>query len=449
MREREQSAPSAGRSGSPSGHGGVGKQSLVETTAASGGSIPRTPAVVSTVGITTPTGVAFADEPRLTRLLGLPRIGMVDPIVGYLLTLDLTKALEELLEAVGCGYARQLEARVGAFPLLNAALLAAELANKPLLEPAHPVLSRAAVALDGVPHDQQLSILAWMLARKGIAVEATTLVEGVVSLREAGIGRDESDVDDDDDEEVEPSGVTDHGGTLGDQINGSIAAVNSTGAGLPAPINPLKWQKPRRQPGGFYVGNAAHDGIAKRYEAEHLGDILALNTISLGRIVGMFRKMGERPAIDALDSEDRALKPDILNLTRKHVYEIKPASAQREAAFKARMYRDRLELAGIKVELGPYDEPGTSGELPAPGGVFQFACPEAGVITYRYSRGKRLVPVPVPFARKTGARSKTRRFTWVLQPVRLTPAQKGAIVTTTVGGAALLIVMILLAPVGV
>jgi hypothetical protein len=85
-------------------------------------------------------------------------------------------------------------------------------------------------------------------------------------------------------------------------------------------------------------------------------------------------------------------------------------------------------------------EPGTSGGLPAPAGVFLFQSPEPGVITYEYRRG-RLVPVPV--AQPEPAREQ--RWSWELQP--LTPAQKQAIVTTTVGGAVLIMLALLLSAV--
>jgi hypothetical protein len=93
------------------------------------------------------------------------------------------------------------------------------------------------------------------------------------------------------------------------------------------------------------------------------------------------------------------------------------------------------------MALGPAGEPGTSGGLPAPAGVFLFQSPEPGVITYEYCKG-RLVPVPIPRLEP----ATERRWRWELQP--LTPQQKQVIVTTTVGSAMLIMVMILLAPVG-
>jgi hypothetical protein len=128
-------------------------------------------------------------------------------------------------------------------------------------------------------------------------------------------------------------------------------------------------------------------------------------------------------------------------MRRRHLYEIKPATAQAAGAARAAMYLSLFAKAGVDLTLGPMGEPGTSGGLPAPAGVFMFQSPEPGVITYEYRRG-RLVPVPVPQPDP----ATERRWRWELQP--LTPMQKQAIVTTTVGGAMLLIIMIILAPVG-
>jgi hypothetical protein len=111
---------------------------------------------------------------------------------------------------------------------------------------------------------------------------------------------------------------------------------------------------------------------------------------------------------------------------------------------QAAEYVQIFARAGITMSLGPTGEPGTSGGVPAPDGVFLFWSPAPGVIIYRY-RKARLVPVPVPLPQPEP--QDERRWRWELQP--LSPAQQQAVVTTTVGGAMLLIMMILLAPVGV
>jgi hypothetical protein len=169
------------------------------------------------------------------------------------------------------------------------------------------------------------------------------------------------------------------------------------------------------------------------------------NTAPIVSILRLLTKMAAKTSpgsnADALAENELARRPDIANMSRRHLYEIKPATAQAEAAAQARMYLSIFAKAGIEMTLGSSAEPGTFGGIPAPAGVFMFQSPEPGVITYEYRRG-RLVPVPVPQPKP----ETERHWRWELQP--LTPMQKQAIVTTTVGGAMLIILMILLAPVG-
>ena len=134
--------------------------------------------------------------------------------------------------------------------------------------------------------------------------------------------------------------------------------------------------------------------------------------------------------------------PDIVNLTRLHLYEIKPLAAQPLGAAKAKLYLGLFARAGVAMALGPMSEPGTSGGVPAPGGVYLFWSPEPGVIVYQYRRA-RLVPVPVPEPEPV----VVRRWRLELQP--LTPQQRAAVTTTTLGGAMLLMMMLLLSPIGI
>jgi hypothetical protein len=384
---------------------------------------------------------------QLAYMLATPASGLGDPVVIFLLSLQLPELLEELAEAVVCGYALQLEARVAAAPpILSAALQAVVLARTTPMTRNHPALQRAGAALDRVSRDQQIQILSWMLHRHGVSIEATRLVEGVIAMREDGAPSEGERGDSA--ETGTPDGEQESDEhTLGESIDGAIASVQSTGSCMPTPIHPEKWA-PGDQPGGMYVGNDVHDKIAEHYAASHIGDRLALNTRPLSTIIRWFEEMSHDVHAEALSDDELARKPDILNLRRRHIYEIKPAKAQGEGATQVRMYVRLLERAGINVDLGPMGEPGTIGAMAAPGGVFRFTSSEPGLITYEYNRGK-LVPVPVPFAQQSRSNSKEKeRWRWELQPLKLTPAQQQAVVTTTVGAAMLLIVMILLAPVG-
>src|SRR5262249_49476225 len=155
-----------------------------------------------------------------------------------------------------------------------------------------------------------------------------------------------------------------------------------------------------------------------------------------------FTRSGRTVNAAALNDGERALVPDIVNLTRLHLYEIKPLAAQPLGAAKAKMYLGLFARAGVAMALGSMSEPGTSGGVPAPGGVYLFWSPEPGVIVYQYRRG-RLVPVPVPEPEPV----VVRRWQLELQP--LTPQQRAAVATTTTVGGAMLLVMLLLSPVGI
>jgi hypothetical protein len=377
---------------------------------------------------------------QLAQLLAAPsQPGLGDdPVVAYLERLAMPALLDQLSEAIDCGYALRLESHLAAAPpQIGAALFAAELARLTTVTPAHPALQRAGAALDRVGRDQQLQILAWMLARRGVSVEATALVEGTLAMREGGAAANDQAGSD------HAGGPAADGQNLDANIDASVSAVQQA-SGAPAPINPAPWAPPGDQPGGWYVGTAAHTAIAEFYRAAHPGDVPIFdNNTPISSILNAIEALQahSKPTRAELIKDELARRPDIANIPRRHLYEIKPALAQAEAAAKARMYLSIFESAGVAMTLGPMGEPGTFGGLPAPAGVFMFQSPEPGVITYEYRRG-RLVPVPV----RAPEPARERRWRWELKP--LTPQQKQVIVTTTVGGAILIILMIILAPVG-
>ena len=368
-----------------------------------------------------------------------------DPAAAHLNTLDTPALLVALGDAVDRGYAPQLHARLAAArPLLAAALYAAELARIALVTPNHSLLQRAGVALDQISRDQQLQIFSYLLHRRGVSVEAVTLMEGVLAMR-AGADQDSAAASREPLSTGAGRGAADPAGAPAGDEQAAGAAVGASvagGAAGPAPINPGPWAPPGNQPGGLYVGTAAHNAITVVYREAHPGELIFSNSKPISTILDTLTQLAAAsPNPAALTQEERASRPDIANAARHHVYEIKPAAAQAEAAAKARTYVATFTKAGIPMVLGPMGEPGTTGRLPAPAGVFMFQSPEPGVITYEYRRG-RLVPVPVPQLEP----ATERQWRWELQP--LTPMQKQAIVTTTVGGAMLLMIMILLAPVG-
>ena len=103
----------------------------------------------------------------------------------------------------------------------------------------------------------------------------------------------------------------------------------------------------------------------------------------------------------ALDA--RALRPDIVNLSTREIYEIKPADAEAAAQALVAMHVDTFAKAGVAMKPGRSWAPGTDGVVPAPAGHFVFYAPGPGVIVYRYQRGDYL---PVPTIDETRAPSQ-------------------------------------------
>ena len=378
-----------------------------------------------------PTGSATAPSPRspepqdaddLAALIASPwrpglASGLIDPVVRHLENLDMHRMLDELSDAVACDYGIALEVRCRSSPRLMAAIYAAELVDRGHVTPSHPAVQRAGTALDQVSSETQLQILAWMLQRRGVSVEATALVEGVLAMREQGA------------DQVGAAGA------------GPMAGITGAGAGAPPAVEPGPWAPPGDQPGGLYIGNEAHKGIAAQYTLAHGSDLVMSNYYSIGSILGALKGLQHNPNPGALSETDLSLKPDIVNLSRLHLYEIKPLTAQALGAAKATLAVGIFGRAGIAMQLGPVGEPGTEGGIPAPDGVYMFWSPQPGVIVYQYRKGRL---VPVPFA--VGERSRVRRWRFELRP--LTREEQQAAVTLTLGSALLLILMIALAPVG-
>lgn len=217
------------RAGAPQGVAGpgVGKQTRVDAAQA------------QSSGPTAATSGAPAPPNRqghLAELLATPSPPIGDPLVAYLLGLPLPALLDELAEAVACGYALPLEARLAVAPaLLPTALQVAELAQYDRLTPGHPVLARVGAALDTVSLDQQVRILGWLLNRRGVSIQATNLLEGAIAIRQ---------------EEQDDAGDAGSAST-------AVGAQTTTG-GMPSPIEPGPWEPPGDQPAGYYIGSDVH-----------------------------------------------------------------------------------------------------------------------------------------------------------------------------------------------
>jgi hypothetical protein len=288
-------------------------------------------------------------------------------------------------------------------------------------------LKAAGMALDALPQDQQIQIVEYVLHHRGAGASVTEVFEGALAVSE---GKDAA---------RNPPAHEGGTATAGAGTAGPTAAV--TGSEPPAPVEPGPWSPPGEQPIPFYIGNEAHKGIADHYVAAHPGEPVFANYAAISGIRAALKHLGRKSDPGALSEGELGLKPDITNLKRLHLYEIKPLAAVAAAATKAAMYVGMFANAGVSVALGPTTEPGVEGGIPAPGGVYMFWSPQPGVIVYQYRRGK-LVPVPV----LEPELARERRWKFELRP--MTPQQQAAVATMTVGGMLLLIAMILLAPVG-
>ncbi|GAB4563836.1 MAG: hypothetical protein Tsb0020_13370 [Haliangiales bacterium] len=160
---------------------------------------------------------------------------------------------------------------------------------------------------------------------------------------------------------------------------------------------PGPWQPPGAQPIPMYIGNEAHRLIGEYYFNLHRDEAVFRNFTPLVSILKEAGNLG----ITGLNPEalgaSALLRPDILNLVLRHLYEIKPEQAAGAASAEASVYVTALSRAGLAVTLGPSSDPGVNGVIPAPGGYFRFWSPMPGAIIYRYSKQQPVaVPVPEP-----------------------------------------------------
>jgi hypothetical protein len=163
----------------------------------------------------------------------------------------------------------------------------------------------------------------------------------------------------------------------------------------PGQMQPGPWSPHGDEPLPLYIGNQAHIAIAAYYSNLHYKEDVQTNSIPLFSILKRLLKNGVEGIDPTALGAEGALRPDILNVTRRLIYEIKPQESQALAAAEVLIYIAALARAGLVVTLGPSTEPGTSGILPAPAGYFRFWSPMPGVIVYQYTK-KPPEPVAVP-----------------------------------------------------
>lgn len=197
-------------------------------------------------------------------------------------------------------------------------------------------------------------------------------------------------------------------------------------SGLIGGVEPGEWKPPGKQPIPYYIGNEAHLGIAASYSLAHLGELVFTNFTPMATVLKAL-SYGEKPLPGKLSPKELDLKPDIVNSSRRHLYEIKPLRSLALAEARAAMYLGLFTAAGVSMKLGPVGEKGTFGVIPAPAGVYLFESLAPGTITYQYRQG-RVVPVhkPVPETEKETQRSPRYR----LQP--LTPKEIAVVATAVI-----------------
>ena len=292
----------------------------------------------------------------------IDRLAWSDPIAGVgdpdgaLAALD-ALSISELLDTLAALEARgQLDTLRATIDLDAEEAIRVRAALRALavswLGPEHAApeaLGPLAEDLEQLGQDEQFGVYRHMIARRQGTPDLHRLLEGVIAMESAGVPRSEP----------------------------AAAGITSPGP-APAPIEPGPWHRPGDQPTPFYIGNEAHRWIGLHYGNHHKGETIALNHTPVSSILKRLRRAGHRPNAEGLSKSDLALRPDILNLSRLCVYEIKPAAAASVGAAQAALYIGTLARAGITVSLGPSADPGARGQLPAPGGVFMFLVTRAG-----------------------------------------------------------------------
>jgi hypothetical protein len=162
----------------------------------------------------------------------------------------------------------------------------------------------------------------------------------------------------------------------------SVATIGDIPGLLAGNISAGPWEPPGNQPIPLYIGTKVHDNIAQYYLSHHDRDSVYTNYITIAKIF-------EREKLDFgnLTPSGGGLKPDIANMTKFHLYEIKTVAEQQKGLKEVKDYQKHFRNGGVSMDLGSTTEPGSYGIVQAPGGHAIFAADIAGVITYRKKNG--------------------------------------------------------------
>jgi hypothetical protein len=138
---------------------------------------------------------------------------------------------------------------------------------------------------------------------------------------------------------------------LTDILKGSLARISQS---LLDKFNKMKsfksgeWKPKGNIDPGAYIGTEVHKAIGREYERANRGDSVFLNDSPISSILKSF------PGSNVATLAEKArLKPDILNVTKRHLYEIKPETNATAAVLERDMYVELFKLAGVDIERGP------------------------------------------------------------------------------------------------
>jgi Domain of unknown function (DUF4157) len=244
-----------------------------------------------------PDPVAGIGTPQdaLRVLAGLP----MGKLLGTLDVLEQRGRLSEIVPFVDGGDA-DVAGRV------RIALLTRELASMGPAAAQGAPINTVAAAVERMPADEQYGVYRYVVARRQPSLELEMLLEGALAMQSALVEQSEL--------------VPDATGATG--ATGAMA-----GTAMPAPIEPLPWTPPGKQPAPLYRGNEAHKAIAKYYEGKHKGETVVSNDRPMKSILKILEREGHAVGRSRLVEQERNLRPDILNVTRLCLYEIKPEGA--------------------------------------------------------------------------------------------------------------------------
>ena len=172
--------------------------------------------------------------------------------------------------------------------------------------------------------------------------------------------------------------------------------------GASTSLTPLPWN-PGNQPGELYLGNYAHAVIAAGYTAAHPGDEVFVNNRSILSIL----RASPNAQIGSVNPLFLGLRPDIVNLDAREIYEIKPIERLDDALLELSIYRAVFTAANLPLAPGSSFAPGTTGVVPAPGGLLVYGSPWPGVITYTVLRGS---PFSIQLPESQSVREPSRGY---------------------------------------